>query len=180
MEQEEKSHHIKHLIREGKTNAQARKVKKYNEKSDESASIDLAPMVDIAFLLLTFFMLTTSFSKPNVLEMGLPEDETKQGVSKAITPDNVLTLRVGKTGRTYLNVGLGAPQYIPFNDLKAKVKSYVAANPAIITVIKVDKDATYVNMVDVVDELWGAGIKKFAMAGMTAKEQEEIETAEKK
>ena len=50
------------------------KDKKVRSKKQNS-KVDLTAMVDLAFLLITFFMLTTTFSKPNAVELGFPEKE---------------------------------------------------------------------------------------------------------
>ncbi|NTV46061.1 MAG: biopolymer transporter ExbD [Chlorobiales bacterium] len=173
----ERSRGFKQQMREGKTNAQARKTKKFKEKSDEVAHIDLAPLVDIAFLLLTFFMMTTTFAKPNVMEMGLPEDaKVSKGVE--VKPENVLTIRISKAGNAYLNQGLDKPQALQFDKIQEEVGKFVKTNPNIITTIKVDKDAQYVKMVDVVDEVYKAQVRKFALADMNDKEKAEIEQIE--
>jgi len=173
----EKSRGFKQQMREGKTNAQARKTKKFKEKSDETSHVDLAPLVDIAFLLLTFFMMTTTFAKPNVMEMGLPE-EAKNAKGVEVKPENVLTIRISKSGKAYLNQGLDKPQSLQFDKIKDEVGKFVKTNPNIITTVKVDKDAKYVNMVDVVDEVYNAGVRKFALADMNEKEKGEVDEIE--
>ncbi len=56
-----------------------------------STKIDMTPMVDLAFLLLTFFMLTTTFNKPNVMQVTMPikpkdgEEESELKASNAMT-----------------------------------------------------------------------------------------------
>ncbi|MBK9400740.1 MAG: biopolymer transporter ExbD [Bacteroidetes bacterium] len=54
----------------------------------QSTHIDMTPMVDLAFLLLTFFMMTTTFGKPKTMEINMPvkpENETKTEVNNAVT-----------------------------------------------------------------------------------------------
>src|SRR3990167_9395763 len=64
---------------------------KHGKKRAKKAStrIDMTPMVDLAFLLLTFFVLTSTFSKPTTMEITMPikdeNDTAKTKVKKAIT-----------------------------------------------------------------------------------------------
>ena len=57
----------------------------------QSTRVDMTPMVDLAFLLLTFFMLSTTLTTPQVMEISLPPD-SKAKVE--ISENNVMTLRV--------------------------------------------------------------------------------------
>src|SRR5436190_14404738 len=64
------------------------KHKKVRAKKN-STHIDMTPMVDLAFLLLTFFMLTTTFGKPKTMEINMPvkpdNEDNKMEVNNAIT-----------------------------------------------------------------------------------------------
>src|SRR5512140_2817902 len=71
------------------------------KKTRIGVRIDMTPMVDVAFLLLTFFMLTTSMSKPQTMEINLPQAETKADVAES----NLLTLRITEDFRIFWNIG---------------------------------------------------------------------------
>lgn len=70
----------------------------------QSTRVDMTPMVDLAFLLLTFFVLTSTFSKPKSMELSLPappEDtknlpEVKNGVTFLLTKDDKIFYYVGQ------------------------------------------------------------------------------------
>ena len=67
----------------------------------------MTPLVDVAFLLLTFFMYTTSMSRPQTMEINLPPDKN---VKVEIAESNLLTLRVNDKGELFWNIALDAPQ----------------------------------------------------------------------
>ncbi len=184
-------------MREGKTNAQARKIKKYNEKSDETSHVDLAPMVDIAFLLLTFFMMTTSFAKPNVFQMGLPEPPKPNAAPSAVDPKLMLTIQVSKSGKdgVFLLRGIekegNTPAYTKFEELRAKVKAVrdeIQNDPSlskydVVTAVKIHPDAKYDDMIEVMNEIFDAGVRKWATIELKpdeAKKLEELEAEVKK
>ena len=72
-----------------------------------STKIDMTPMVDLAFLLLTFFMLTTTFSKPTVMEVAMPvKPKPTDPEPPAIKASNALTLLLGENNKLYYYDGL--------------------------------------------------------------------------
>lgn len=75
----------------------------------QSTRIDMTPMVDLAFLLLTFFMLTTTFNKPQTMEVNMPvpnEDQTQQ---MKVQADRTTTILVGKDNRLFYYDGVFDP-----------------------------------------------------------------------
>jgi biopolymer transport protein ExbD len=125
-----------------------------------SARVDLTPMVDVVMLLITFFMLTTVFTTPQTMEINLPPDETPVEVGES----SLLTLRVMADGSVYWNMGIERPQRIAFEELRPLLMERVASNPKLITLVKVQRDGTFNQMVDVMDELGLAKITRFSMA----------------
>ena len=66
--------------------------------------IDMTPMVDLFFLLLTFFMLTTSFKPQEAVQVDTPKS-----ISDKLSPkDNVITVYVGKDNKVYFNIDNGS------------------------------------------------------------------------
>jgi biopolymer transport protein ExbD len=149
------------------------KHKKKHKKRRIGIRIDMTPMVDVAFLLLTFFMLTTTFSKPQSMEINLPPSETKVEVAES----NLLTLRVMEDGTIYWNMGIEAPQKVAFNDLREFLSSKNQENPKLITLVKVDRKSKYHVMVDVLDEINLADVKRFSLAPMLDQDKKEVSKA---
>ncbi len=145
--------------------------KKHKMKRRIGIRIDMTPMVDVAFLLLTFFMLTTAFSKPQSMEINLPPSETKVEVAES----NLLTLRVNELGRIFWNIGIEAPKEIQFAELRKFLTQKNQENPKLITLVKVDRKSKYHVMVDVMDELNLANVTRFSLAPMTDADKKEIE-----
>jgi biopolymer transport protein ExbD len=150
------------------------KHKKKHKKKRIGIHIDMTPMVDIAFLLLTFFMLTTVFSKPQTMELNLPPDEK---VTVEVAESSLLTLRIDKDGKIFWNMGTEPLQTLAFTDLRSTLIQRSQANPKLITLVKVDRDANYKMMVDIMDELNLANITRFSLAPMTDKDKQLMDKA---
>jgi biopolymer transport protein ExbD len=123
--------------------------------------VDMTPMVDVAMLLLTFFMLTTVFSRPQTMELNIPPDsETKVEVAMS----NLLTLIINTEGKVYWNKGTDPMTIMPFAELRKFMLEQSRSNPKLITVVKVDRDGKYLNLVDVLDEFNLANVTRFSLA----------------
>jgi biopolymer transport protein ExbD len=188
---EGKGHRVKHEMREGKTNAQARKTKKYNEKSDETSHVDLAPMVDIALLLLMFFMVTTSFNKPNVFLMGLPK-ESANSKPVPVNPNFVMTVQIAKSGNVYIQRGLEGPNNLPKRVSLDQIEKYVQqvreqvlndpenkTKSEVVTVVKIHKESLYEFMINALDEVFRGGVQKWATSEMKPEEMTKIDELDK-
>lgn len=140
--------------------------------------VDLTPMVDLAFLLITFFMLVTTFNKPNVMDLGLPakpKDNMPKPPPTEIDLSNSLSLIIGKDNRIFYHqldqAGLNEQtlQETSFDrngitkvieQAKAKAKDQTKFT----VIIKPTDDAVYKNFVDILDEM---AITKNEMYGIT-------------
>ena len=73
-----------------------------------NSKVDLTAMVDLAFLLITFFMLTTSLSKPQSMDLGLPDKDEDPSKNKDMKVDEnrTLTVLVGENNKMVYYMGL--------------------------------------------------------------------------
>lgn len=139
-----------------------KKKKKHKKMRRLGVRIDMTPMVDVAFLLLTFFMLTTSMNRPQTMEINLPPEKTTVEVAES----NVLTLRVKEDGSIYWNIANESPQKVETKNFRSLMAEKNQQNPKLITLIKVDRKGKYHYMVDIMDDLNLANITRFSLAPM--------------
>ena len=147
------------------------KGKKRHRKRRVGVRIDMTPMVDVAFLLLIFFMVTTVFRTPQALEINLPPKDRQIPIAET----HILTLRV-LPDKMFWNMASEKPAAITLAGLPPVIKQRHAADDKLVVVIKIDKEAAFHNMVDIIDELDLAKMTRFSMAPMTDEDKKEIET----
>lgn len=127
--------------------------------------MDMTPMVDIAFLLLTFFMLTTVFSRPQAMEINLPPADD---VETDVPESTVLTLRGLDNDQLYWNMGADDPQSITYDDLAdVLARQKQALGEDLIVIMKVNRQGSYDNIVNMLDDIKVGGIGKFSIAEFT-------------
>ena len=134
-------------------------------------SIDMTPMVDVAFLLLIFFMCTTQFKPPEKDKIALPESnsESKSPESDIITiavtspkPENgnQSSVRVIYRQRGEEVSRLIMPDQVT-NEMSTVLSNARAANPRARIIVKMDKDAPYGIMADMMQGLQDAKAPRF-------------------
>ena len=137
------------------------KGKKVRSKK-QSTKVDLTAMVDLAFLLITFFMLTTSLSKPLAMDIAKPDKDDKNINKLELRASQTMTILLGKNNKVawYMGeAGKSTPTIEGYRDLRSsllKNKQLVKdtfGGKDIIVIIKPTKGATYKNFVDAMDEL---------------------------
>jgi len=159
------------------------KGKKVRSKKQNS-KVDLTAMVDLAFLLITFFMLTTSLSKPQSMDLGMPEKDSK--IPPILIADaRTMTILIGPDGKLKTYMGqfaspLEAPKDIAYGkngirkDIIEKLQSVPIAmgdpKKGLIVLIKADKKSNYKNLVDVLDEMAISKVPTYAIVDITKEE----------
>ena len=146
---------------------------KHKKKRRIGIRLDMTPLVDVAFLLLTFFMLTTTFSLPQVMDITLPPSETKSEVSES----SLMLVRLMEDGRIFWNMGTDAPRSLDPATLRAFLLERIKTNPTMITLVKIDRKSKYSVMVRVIDELHLANITRYSLAPLLDQDKKIVEEA---
>jgi biopolymer transport protein ExbD len=159
--------------------------KKVRSKKGNSR-VDLTAMVDLAFLLITFFMLTTSLNKPQSMDLGMPEKDPQNPPPPVLVDERrTMTILLGENDKLKNYMGLletpiDAPKTISYGkegirqDILSRVKSVpnVTGDPkkGLIVIIKPSKKSTYRNLVDILDEMAICKVPTYAIVDITKEE----------
>lgn len=128
--------------------------RKKHSSIDEEAQIDMTPMLDIVFIMLIFFIVTTSFIKPSGLDYNKPE------ASQATTQKSAnIFIGVSKTGVIKME-----NRQVDIERVTANVERMLAESPEAAVLIEADKEAQHGLVVKVMDNVKKAGINKISVS----------------
>ena len=121
--------------------------------------IPTASMADIAFLLIVFFLVTTTMNQDKGLSLHLPP----VGETKEVKDKNILNVWINARDQVafFENDQLTT---VPSSELKDRIESRLNENQKLIISVKTERGATYRTFVDVLDELKMAGATKISIA----------------
>jgi biopolymer transport protein ExbD len=147
-----------------------------------STRVDLTPMVDLGFLLITFFIFTTTVQQPTSMNLNMPKDTKNDQDQTKVKESGSLTLLLGKGNVVYYYYGndpstMKTTNYKDVRDIILKKKKTTPADDLFI-IIKPDKDATYKNAVNILDEMDINQIGRYAMVDPTPDEYSKIQQTE--
>jgi len=165
-----------------------------------STRVDLTPMVDLAFLLITFFMLTTTLAKPQIMPVVMPEKDVDKEDLEATKESQVLTLLLGADDKVYYYEGitdakLDSTDYSAEGlrkvilDKKDRVQKQWGdmerddpKNPGqkkkvskLNVIIKPTKESRYKNLVDAFDEMKITNVALYVLLDISKQEEDFIQ-----
>ena len=133
-----------------------------------SVRIDMTPMVDLAFLLLTLFVLTRSLHESRVIKITMPEQSPDP---VPMQEKRVITLLLGKDNNLYWYPGATpALNTVGFQGLRKLPLTKKAAIPDLVVLVKASDRSHYQNMIDVLDEFSITGINNYFITDITAED----------
>lgn len=151
----------------------------------QSTRVDLTPMVDLGFLLITFFIFTTTMSEATAMNLNLPKDTDKPNEQNKAKESGALTIMLGANDVIYYYEGILAPDASNFKTTSQKeirdviINKKRSTNPEdFVVVIKPDVESTYRNTVDMLDEMTIDDVKRYALVDISPVESELIKRTE--
>ena len=152
-----------------------------------STRLDMTPMVDLGFLLITFFIFTSTMSTPTTLDLFMPKDTNKDEELNKAKESGALTILLGKDNNIYyyegqLSVDEASNNFksTNFKGIRDVIIDKKKSTPPedLVIVIKPNEEATYKNTVDILDEMTINQVKRFALVDILEVENELIKKTE--
>ena len=147
-----------------------------------STRIDLTAMVDLAFLLITFFILTTTLAKPKAMDVTMPDKEEKNTDQLPVPASRTMTLLLGANNKLEWFVGepgksAPTPDTYGKNGIRKALieegkRIQAESGKYMIVIIKPSDKANYKNLVDALDEMKITAVQSFAVGDISPGEVE--------
>jgi biopolymer transport protein ExbD len=134
-----------------------------------STRVDLTPMVDLGFLLITFFMFTTTMSQPTSMNLKMPDDNanTKE---QNVKQSGAMTIWLGDKNRLYyydgeLKADLSNVQMSDFKAIRKVILDKKAVTPPddLFMIVMPGNNSTYKNIIDILDEFSIDVVERYAL-----------------
>jgi biopolymer transport protein ExbD len=164
---------------------ETKKKGKKKRRKKMSTRVDMTPMVDLGFLLITFFMLTTTFSKPQTMEINLPVKPTEsvpEIEENALKASKAFNIIIDGENRLFWYLGLPHEPLEPLTETNYSAdgirKVLLEKNATIqdmVVLIKATDAAVYKNVVDILDEMNISNIKRYALIDITPDDLQELQ-----
>jgi len=121
---------------------------------EEEATIDMTPMLDIVFIMLIFFIVTTSFVKEAGIEVNKPKAQqaTKQKSAN-------IFIAINESGEIWMD-----KRQVDVERVRANIERMLAEQPTDVVILQADVEAKHGVVVEVMDQIKAAGIDRISVA----------------
>ena len=146
-------------------------------------SVDMTPMVELGFLLITFFMLATTMSKPKTMEIIKPAKNEKEDDAPPLKKSRSLSILLGERDKVYFYVASdedlakgnlqvdsadfsAAGVRTTIRNRQNEVAQQYGSKDTLVVLIKAMPKSKYKNMVDILDEMRITGVRAYALVDL--------------
>ncbi|WAJ69329.1 ExbD/TolR family protein [Catenovulum adriaticum] len=126
-----------------------------HRRQEEDAAIDMTPMLDIVFIMLIFFIVTTSFVKEAGIEVNKPEASQAESKPKA----NIF-VAINDNGDIWMD-----KRMVDVERVQANLEKMLAEQATDTVIVQADEEAKHGRVMKVMDQIKAAGIDKIVVAG---------------
>lgn len=148
-----------------------------------STRVDMTPMVDLGFLLITFFIFSTTMAQPTAMQLIMPKDTENLEEQTKVKASGALTIMLGKSDGVYYYEGDDPTkmQSSNYKDIREVIinKKKSTKPEDFVVVIKPNDEANYKNVVAILDEMTINEVKKYALVPISPVENELLVATEK-
>lgn len=157
----------------------------------QSTRVDLTPMVDLGFLLITFFIFTTTMSQPTAMKLFLPKDTDNPEEQNKAKESGALTILLGKDDHIFYYEGILNTENASANFKSANfgsgedgIRNVILRKKAttnekdLVIVIKPSDECNYKNVIDMLDEMTINVVKTYALVDISQVEVDLIKVTE--
>lgn len=147
-----------------------------------NTKVDLTAMVDLAFLLITFFIMTTTLSKPKAMDVVVPAKDEKVDDQLPVAASRSMTLLLGSNDKVEWFIGepgKSAPETVDYGKdglrkviIEKSKEVQASTGKNLVVLIKPSDKSNYKNVVDALDEMKITGMQQFAIVDITPAEIE--------
>ncbi len=124
----------------------------FEGRSRIQEELSMAPLIDVVFLLLLFFILTSTFRKPEAIDLKLPSSKTATRAD-----DRIVEVAIASGGQVFLG-----DETVALDDLAEAVRQLLGGDPAQPIAFKTDAEVSVQRMLEVVDEIRRGGGRNLA------------------
>lgn len=144
-----------------------------------STRMDMTPMVDLAFLLLTFFILTATLTKSHEMPLTMHEQPKDPTTQKKVNENDVLHITLAARDKVYWWIGNDTPTLTDYTrqGLRKVLLEKRQSNPRLFILIKPGEHSRYENIIDLLDELQIANMENYSIVDL--KKDDEAKVADK-
>jgi len=129
-------------------------MRKIFRKTEEDSQIDLTPMLDVVFIMLIFFIVTTSFVKESGIDVNRPSAKTAKKKQRA-----TILVAINPSGEIWIQ-----KRKVELRSVRANIERLHAESPEGTVVIQADKKSETGILVDVMDQVRLAGVESISIA----------------
>ena len=124
------------------------------KRKEEESGIDLTPMLDVVFIMLIFFIVTTSFVKESGIDVSRPSAKTAKKKQQAS-----ILVAINQSGEIWIQ-----KRKVDIRSVRANIEKLHAESPEGTVVIQADKRSETGLLVDVMDQIRLAGVESIAVS----------------